>query len=149
MLGRKSCGHAKESNLILVDTSVWVKFFNHARDPDASHLYDLIERSADLALTDLILTEILQGLRDEGRFQHIRSYLLDFPVFRARGLETFVQAAQLYRRCRRFGATVRTTIDCLIAAVAIEYELELFHDDRDFEAIARHAPLVVYHAPQP
>ena len=133
--------------MIVVDTSIWVAFFNRAHDSKAFHLRDLINAAADLALTDLILTEILQGIRDEQRFERVRSYLLNFPVFRARGLQTFIHAAQLYRRCQRSGVTVRKTIDCLIAAVTIEHGLELFHDDRDFDAIARYARLAIYHVP--
>ncbi len=130
--------------MILVDTSVWITFFNQARDPDAIHLRDLINRGTDLALSDLILTEILQGIQDEPRFNRVRAFLFDFPIFRARSVETFIHAAQLYRRCRQLGVTVRRTIDCVIAAVAIEDGLELFHDDRDFDAIARCAPLAIY-----
>ena len=133
--------------MILVDTSIWVKFFNRARDTQAVHLHDLIERGAAVALTDLVLTEILQGIQDEHRFGAARRNLLDFPIFRAEGLETFVHAAQLHRRCRRAGFTVRTTVDCIIAAVAIEHGLDLFHDDRDFDAIARCAPLTIYRVP--
>ena len=130
--------------MILVDTSVWIKFFNQARDPDAAHLRDLIDHGADLALTDLILTEILQGIQDEQRVERVRTFLFDFPIFRARSIETFLHAAQLYRRCRQRGMTVRKTIDCVIAAVAIEDTLDLFHDDRDFDAIARCAPLAIH-----
>ena len=133
--------------MILVDTSVWIQFFNEARDTQAVHLRDLIERKVDLALSDLILTEILQGILEEAQFEFVRAYLLDFPVFRAVSLETYIHAAQLYRRCHRAGLTVRKTIDCLIAAVTIEHGLELFHNDRDFDALARCSPLAVYRAP--
>ncbi|MBI3319340.1 MAG: PIN domain nuclease, partial [Candidatus Omnitrophica bacterium] len=119
--------------MILVDTSVWIQFFNEAHDAKAFHLRDLIGRGADLALSDFILTEILQGIFEETRFESTRTYLLDFPIFRARDLNTYIHAAQLYRRCLRAGVTVRKTIDSLIAAVAIEHGLELFHNDRDFD----------------
>lgn len=134
--------------MILVDTSIWVSFFNDRhREGNTAHLRDLINSGAELALTDLILTEILQGFRDERMFREVRDYLFNFPIFRANSLGTFIQAAQLHRHCRRMGMTIRTTVDCIIAAVAMEHRLELFHNDRDFDVIARYAPLTLYHRP--
>ena len=127
---------------------MWVAFFNQAHAPAASHLEDLLNRKADLALSELILTEILQGIRDDTRFERVRRYLLDFPIVRPQGLDTFIHAAQLYRACQRRGTTVRKTVDCVIAAVVMEHGLELFHHDRDFDAIARCTPLAIYRPPQ-
>lgn len=132
----------------MIDSSVWVKFLSRHPDEDAVHVQHLLDRSADLALTDIILTEILQGIKDDRTFRETRTYLLTFPIFRARGLETFVHAAELYRACRKAGATIRSSIDCLIAAVAIEHQLTLFHSDRDFDAIARCSSLRLYQRPQ-
>jgi predicted nucleic acid-binding protein len=90
-----------------------------------------------------------EGLLDveEAAFQHTRGLLLLHSILRLERLATFEHAAQLYRTCRRRGVTVRKTIDCLIAALCIEEDVELFHNDSDFDAITRVAPLQVYRAP--
>jgi predicted nucleic acid-binding protein len=70
--------------------------------------------------------------------------LLAYPIFRVRGLRTFEHAAQIYRDCRKRGFTIRKTVDCVIAATCLEAGVELYHNDRDFEAIARVKRLKVY-----
>jgi predicted nucleic acid-binding protein len=90
-----------------------------------------------LALTDFILCEILQGIREDAAFERTRGLLLLYPILRLERLATFEHAARLYRTCRKRGLTIRKTIDCLIAALCIEEDVELFHKDADFDAIAR------------
>ena len=92
----------------------------------------MIENDEDICLTGIIVTEILQGIRDERQNREIRDYLLEFPMINPQGISSYIQAAQIYRMCVRKGKTVRKTIDCLIAAIAIEHGLLLFHNDRDF-----------------
>ena len=133
--------------MIVVDTTVWIDFFNGAGTPEDRHLQQLITVGRSLALTDLIFCEILQGIREDAAFEQTRGLLLWYPILRLERLATFEHAAQLYRTCRRRGLTVRKTIDCLIAALCIEEDVELFHKDADFDAIARVAPLRVYCLP--
>lgn len=90
-----------------------------------------------MGLTDLVYCEVLQGIRDETDFVRMRAILQSYPIFRMRGLYLFEQAARIYRDCRRRGFTIRKTIDCLIAATCLENEVELYHNDRDFDVIAR------------
>jgi predicted nucleic acid-binding protein len=130
--------------VIVADTTVWIDFFNGAATPEDRHLRQLITAGRSLALTDLIYCEILQGIRESAAFEQTRGLLLLYPILRIERLTTFEHAAQIYRACRRRGLTVRKTIDCLIAALCIEEDVELFHKDADFDAIARVAPLQVY-----
>ena len=130
--------------MIVADTTVWIDFFNGAGTPEDRHLQQLITAGQSLALTDLIYCEILQGIRENAAFEQTRGPLLLYPILRIERLTTFEHAAQIYRACRRRGFTVRKTIDCLIAALCIEEDVELFHKDADFDAIARVAPLQVY-----
>jgi predicted nucleic acid-binding protein len=130
--------------VIVVDTTVCIDFFNGAGTPEDHHLQQLITAGRSLALTDLIFCEILQGIREDATFARTRDLLLLYPILRIERLATFEHAAQLYRTCRSRGLTVRKTIDCLIAALCIEEDVELFHKDSDFDAIAHVAPLQVY-----
>ena len=130
--------------MIVVDTTVWIDFFQGAETPEDLHLQRLIAEGRSLALTDLIFCEILQGIWGEAQFERTKRILLLYPILRMERLATFEHAARIYRTCRRRGFTVRKTIDCLIAALCIEEDAELFHKDADFNAIARVTPLKVY-----
>ncbi len=121
--------------MIVVDTSVWVDFLRGANSAERRTLHRLIEEGEDISITDLILTEILQGINDEGYFRRARDYLLEYPVYGAKGIETYIAAARIYRDCRKKGKTVRKTVDCIIAAVCIENGLVLLHKDGEFERI--------------
>lgn len=121
--------------MILVDTSVWVDFLRGKKSAHRHTLHRLIEDEEDVSITEIILTEVLQGIRNEGDFQTIKGYLLEFPVYSPKGVETYLTAARIYRDCRKKGKTVRKTVDCIIAAVCIENDLVLFHKDTDFDSI--------------
>lgn len=133
--------------MIVVDTTVWIDFFHGAGTPEDRHLQQLITAGRSLALTDLIFCEILQGIRQDAAFEQTRDLLLLYPILRLERLATFKHASRIYRTGRKRGLTVRKTIDCLIAALCIEEDVELFHKDADFDAIARVAPLRVYRRP--
>lgn len=130
--------------MIVVDTSVWIDFLEARGTPFASHLSDLIDKRASVALTDVIYCEVLQGILDDGKYGRTQKLLREFPILRVRGLLTFEHAAQIYRSCRRRGFAVRRVLDCLIAATCIEAVAELYQNDRDFEAIARVQGLRLY-----
>lgn len=121
--------------MILVDTSVWVDFLRGEDSPQRRMLHRLIEDEEDLSITEMIFTEILQGIKNDREFQAIKDYLLDFPLYRPNGIETCLHAAWIYRNCRKKGKTVRRTVDCIIAAICIEHDLVLFHKDSDFDRI--------------
>jgi predicted nucleic acid-binding protein len=129
--------------VIAVDTTVWVDFFRGADTRVNRTLRRLIDDEEDLCLTSLNLTEILQGITRDAVYEETRRHLIEFPIFEPEGLSTYLHAADIYRTCRRRGKTIRSTIDCLIAAIAIEHDLVLLHNDRDFAHIATCAPLAV------
>ena len=103
-----------------------------------------MERDAPIALVDIVYCEVLQGIRDEDTYQRTRVSLRAHPILRPRGLETFESAASLYRRARRQGLTIRRSVDCLIAATCLEAAAEIYHNDRDFDAIARVSDLTIH-----
>ncbi len=133
--------------MIVVDTTVWIDFFNGAQSPEHLHLQQLILQDRSLALTELIFCEILQGIRDDAVYARTRRILLAYPILRMDTLAVFEQSANIYRACRRQGVTVRKTIDCLIAAVCLTNQVELFHKDADFSGIARVTPLRIHEVP--
>jgi len=130
--------------MILADTSVWIDFLRGADSPHRRALHDLIENDEDVCITGIILTEVLQGIRDEKDYKLTREYLLEFSVFHPEGTATYLEAARIYRDCRKRGGTVRKTVDCVIAAICIENGLILLHKDRDFDLIEEHAGLKCY-----
>jgi len=124
-------------------SSVWIDFFADRDEPHVGQLQELIERGEDLSLCDVVLTEILQGIRIDMDFFKTREYLDDL-IFLPMRHGTFVRAAEIYRSLRKKGITVRKPVDCMIASVAIEYDNYLLHNDRDFSYIAKHSRLRVY-----
>ena len=122
--------------MILVDTSVWIDLFNHPDSPYAQRLKGLIEKDEGLCICDIILTEILQGIKDDRIFEEVKDSLLKFPIIKAVNVETYILAANIFRLCRKKGKSLGKTIDALIAAVAIENNLALFSRDKDFVRIA-------------
>lgn len=130
--------------MIVVDTSVWIDVFNENGTPQSERCIGLIEDGEPVALTDVILTEILQGLRSEEEARLVESRLRAFPILRLDGLEDFVLAAELYRCARGAGVTVRKTLDCLIAAPCVRTGAPLLHADADFDRLASCTPLQLW-----
>ena len=132
--------------MIVVDTSVWVDVLNDAPTPQAQRCIALIEAGEPIALTDIILTEILQGLRSDKEAQLVERHLRAFPILRLESLDDFVLAAELYRTARRAGVTIRKSLDCLIAVPCVRTGAPLLHADEDFDRLATCTPLQVWAA---
>lgn len=131
--------------MIVVDTTVWVDFFAGRRDePHVTELLRLIDTDAGIALTDVILAEILQGLRGDSTARRVDKRLQAFDILRLRTLDDFRAAAALYRQARSKGKTIRRTLDCLIAAVCVREGCAILHNDRDFDHLADVTALVVH-----
>ena len=124
--------------MVLVDTSVWVEVF---RRRSAFSLESVV--AFDEIVTCLpVVQEVLQGFGDERGYAVAREAMLAMPIVEAPlGWEVVEQAANLYRTARRAGVTVRSGVDCLIAACAIRHRLTVLHADRDFDHLARISPL--------
>jgi predicted nucleic acid-binding protein len=124
--------------LILVDTSIWIEVFRARHPVDLEALLDFDEVATCLP----VIQEVLQGFRDERVHRNAREAMLSLPVVESPMKEDLVlEAIDLYRAARRSGRTVRSSVDCLIAASAIRHDLEVLHRDRDFTAIAEVSPL--------
>jgi predicted nucleic acid-binding protein len=128
---------------VIVDTSVWIDFFRANDTWQVGLLSSRLVADEPVALTDIIFTEILQGLIDERSVRRVERRLLSHDVYELRPLDDHRRAAALYRTCRRQGVTIRRTLDCLIATVCIRERLPLLHADADFERLARHSELQV------
>jgi predicted nucleic acid-binding protein len=128
--------------LILVDSSVWIDYFNGTITAETDKLDSLLGDEL-LAIGDLILTEVLQGLDNERDFNQARRMLTSLTVVELGGREIAIQAAKNFRKLRSLGVTVRKTIDTVIATRCIESGFDLLHSDRDFDPFARHLGLRV------
>jgi hypothetical protein len=128
--------------LILVDSSVWIDYFQGKITAQTEKLDSLLGQEL-LAIGDLILTEVLQGFRNERDFNDARKMLTSLIVVVLGGKEIAIQAAENFRALRKFGVTVRKTIDTVIATRCIESGYDLLHDDRDFDPFAKHLGLRV------
>jgi predicted nucleic acid-binding protein len=128
--------------MVLVDTTVWIDFFADRSEPHVAALQKFIEIEEDLCLCGIILAEVLQGIRADETYIKTKNYLNDL-IFLPMGQATFVRAAEVYRSLRKRGVTIRKPVDCMIASVAIEHDIPLLHNDRDFDYIAKYTNLKV------
>jgi hypothetical protein len=130
--------------MLIVDSSVWIDFFGRRETSQSSVLLDLIPIER-IAVGDLMICEVLQGVRGVREFERIRQSLLKFEVVGIAGVAISVAAAHNYRALRQRGFTVRGIVDCLIATFCIENGHVLLHNDRDFDPFERHLGLKVLH----
>jgi len=126
--------------MVLVDTSVWIDFFAGRNLPHVRRLESLLAKGEDLCICGIVLTEILQGIRADATYRRTRAYL-EALLFLPMDREVFLRAAEIYRLLRKRGITVRKPVDCMISSVAIEHDVGLLHNDRDFVPIAEHCGL--------
>ena len=132
--------------MILVDSSVWIDYFSSAPKRAGDELRRMIEDAEPFALTGVVVTEILQGLtRNTGQIEH---YLLQWEMLEPRGFKTYREAAAIFRLGRARGMSL-TTIDSLIAAIALEHGASFFTLDKDFSRIARLTGLALHPLPGP
>ncbi len=127
--------------MIVVDTSVWIDFFSSAPGPAGRELKRLIVEAEPLALTGIVVIEILQGLTRNA--ERIEYYLSQWVLLEPRGYETYLQAAGIFRLGRSRGMSF-TTSDVLIAALALENGASVFSLDHDFRRIARLTKLALH-----
>jgi predicted nucleic acid-binding protein len=130
--------------VIVVDTSVWIDVLNDVDSRPARTCVRLIEGGEPVALTDVIFTELLQGLRNDVEVAEVEEAFRAFPVLRLQSLDDFALAASLYRAARGKGITIRKTLDCLIAAPCVRANAPLLHADKDFDRLASCTPLRIY-----
>lgn len=126
--------------MILVDTSVWIDYFNGTHNRQTDCLDGLLGQEP-VAIGDLMLAEVLQGFRSDAGYRQAKSLLLDLTIFQMVSTERAVRAADNFRYLRKRAVTVRKTIDTLIATFCIDRDIPLLFSDRDFEPFVRHLNL--------
>ena len=128
--------------MIVVDSSVWIDYFNGKRTKQTDLLHSCLGNEL-IVIGGIILTEVLQGFRNDKDFNKAKQ-LLGSVIFREMlGKDLAIKSARNYRRLRKEGVTVRKTIDVIIATFCISNNLHLLHDDRDFRPMERYLNLKV------
>ena len=130
--------------MLVVDSTVWIDYFNGVETAQTNYLDGVLEH-APILVGDLILAEVLQGFRNDTDFEAARGALGKFMQANMVGAALALQAARNYRYLRSRGATVRKTIDSLIATYCLENDHELLHSDSDFDSYEQYLGLKVIH----
>jgi len=130
--------------MLIVDSTVWVDYFNGIGNPQTDYLDQIVDKTPIL-IGDLILAEVLQGFREDTDFEKARRTFGKHMQVEMVNPELALQSARNYRLLRHKGITVRKTIDSLIATYCIENEHDLLHNDSDFEGYEKHLGLSVIH----
>lgn len=128
--------------MVLVDTSIWIETFRKG-----GLALTTVVPFDDVVTAPPIVQEVLSGFRDDVAHRKARLAFLNLPIVGAPlPLDVFLEASDLYRTARRKGITIRSTVDCVIAVLAIRNDLTVLHRDRDFDALARVSSLTVRRA---
>ena len=130
--------------MVIVDTSVWVDFFNGEYNSFTEKLANLEDEGIDIFTSGIILTEVLSWIKSDNVLEMVKEKLLQLPFVNPNYPSTYINSALIFRKCRRRGITIRKHIDCLIAQLAIENRLFLLHNDKDFDRIAAFSELKIY-----
>ncbi len=127
--------------MVIVDSSVWIDYFNGNDIPEVAKLDRLLGQEL-LGVGDLILTEVLQGFRQDKEYQTAKRLLSSLTVFEMLGAEMAIESAENFRDLRKKGITVRKTIDVMIATFCIKNGHSLLFADRDFDPFVEHLGLI-------
>ncbi|MBI4433022.1 MAG: PIN domain-containing protein [Candidatus Omnitrophica bacterium] len=122
--------------MILVDSSVWIDYFRKSQNVQTDKLREALSQNKDLCVSGIIFTEVLQGIVSDGDYRQVKS-MLEALILLPMPNEAYGLAADIYRRAKKNGHTIRNTVDCLIAACAVTHDVPLLHRDRDFLIIAK------------
>jgi len=128
----------------LVDTSVWIDFFNGKVNPETNFLTALLEEDSEIFTCPLIIQEILQGIKSDKEHDILKEKLFSLNILSIDPIEAALGASDLYRELRKKGITIRKTNDIQIAFYCIYYNIPVLHKDRDFRLISKHSDLKLY-----
>lgn len=128
--------------MILVDSTVWIDLFRDNKNRETDILKEIFKENGIVALCDIILTEVLQGFKSDKRANQAKRLLLERVIVVPR-LDIYLNAAEIYRKLKKKGITIRNSIDCIIASYAIFYKIPLLHRDKDFNYIKKYIDLKV------
>ena len=129
---------------MIFDSSVWINYLTGKSNVQTDLLDNFLATGSNQHICPPILQEVLQGIRDQSDYQKTRSILILLNFLQLDAYDVAEEAARIYRSLRAKGITIRKPNDCLIAYYAIHFNLELVHNDKDFDKIARHTALKVY-----
>ena len=130
---------------MIIDTSAWVEYLRATQSPTHQTLRSAVASDTPIATPAPVVMELLAGCATEQAVLNIQQLLARFEILEVEGLADFEDAALIQRTCRRKGETVRSMMDCLIAAVTLREQRPLLAVDRDFEVISRHLGLELVH----
>lgn len=130
--------------MIVPDSSVWVEFFRATGSPPHLTLRKLLRTGGPVGTTEIVVLEVLAGVRSERERRVVRTQLLALPLLELRGIADYERASELYRALRQRGVTVRKLTDVLIALCVLDAGAALLHRDKDFDAIASATGLRVH-----
>ena len=122
---------------LLIDTSVWIDFFNGVDSDDVNVFSYYLENDFPIFICPVIIQEILQGIKSEKEYRQVKEYLFALNVLNDDAIEAALGAVKIYRKLREKGITIRKSNDCLIAYYVIKYSLKILHRDRDFDNIIK------------
>ncbi len=125
---------------VLVDSTVWIDFFHGRETEQTGKLEQCIQNRDDICCCGFVLTEVLQGIRNETEHIAARRHFENL-IYLEDDRTTFELGATIYRELRRKGITIRNSIDCLISAVVIQHGIHLLENDRDYRFIDQYYPL--------
>ncbi|NKI19335.1 PIN domain nuclease [Spongiibacter sp. KMU-166] len=126
--------------MIVVDTSVWIDYFNGRDTPETERLDSSLGNSV-VATGDLIVLEILQGFRSDKDYKTAKKYLSSLHQYNMLTPDLAIKGAENYRKLRKKGITIRKTADVIIATFCIEHRLPLLYTDKDFLPFTQHLKL--------
>lgn len=130
-------GRIEKRAVTLIDSSVWIDYFNGRSTPETERLDELLGVEP-VALGDLILVEVLQGFRRNNDYETAKALLTALTVFDLLGKDMAIRCAENFRYLRKKGITIRKTVDAVIATFCVENDLPLLHSDKDFEPFHKH-----------
>ena len=131
----------------VVDSSVWVDFFNNKSSSQIEKVKSLIPTTAAkgyIYVFPVIMQEVLQGIQDDKLYQIVEENLFGFKLIDYNAYEFALKSAELFRMLRKKGLTIRKANDCLIAAICVENNFTIIHNDKDFDHIAKYTKLKIY-----
>ncbi len=124
--------------MILVDTSVLIDYFKGENNNSTEKFQDILDQKIEFGITNLIYLELLQGSRNENEYNELKDYLETQKFYDIKnGKISYEEASKIFMKCRKNGITVRSTIDLITCQIAIENDLYLLHNDKDYEEISK------------
>ncbi|MDR1785496.1 MAG: PIN domain nuclease [Spirochaetaceae bacterium] len=127
--------------MIVADASVWIDYFNNVVSKKTKTLTDALFRGGSVLVGDLIITEVLQGIRDDAKYKATKDFLFGLKYHTLVGKKLSAQAAENYRFLRRRGITIRKTVDVIIGTFCIKYGYPILHKDQDFDFMEQYLGL--------